>query len=755
MSFIHPALFYGGLAATSVPIIIHLLNRRRFKILDWAAMRFLLESVRQNRRRVQLEELILLALRCLAIFLLAMAVARFAGFSPSKLLPIGSAAQLTHVFVLDDSVSMGQKLADTTILVKAANDLAETATGLDHSDRLAIIQTSRPGRQELLFNLNFPTDKEGLAGRLRALQPADTTTQLGQALRTAGEVLDEVTTQKRLYVLSDFRRVDYTGAALDEIRAQLKALRDRNVEIVFMNYGGAAGPNLTCEDIQVLDRLAVAKVPVRVQLRVKNNGPARAENVLVKFVARTPGGEEVTLPAKPLKTIDPDGTELVQVSYAFPDATGAALEARLPGDTLAGDNSAHLACDIRPARKVLIVDGQPDLAHPIEGESFFLAAAIDPGGDHRYGNEVDVVPADRLAEVDFERYDAVMLANVGDFPRGARADGTSGYPQLEALAQYVRNGGGLAIFTGDRVNPVFYNDVFYAGEAGLCPLKVGPPAGDVKNREQFVRLQPDTIANDPVMRTFQGSRSQFTRLVRFYGWTSVEEPAPTVSTGLGPVRVLARFDNKEGTPQHSPAIVSRSFGSGTVLMVCSTADKQWTDWPKDVTYLAFVNDVLEQLWRPAAGEYTGPVGRRIDFSLPAELATARITLQTPKFPAEDVVTLQKQQQAGRQAVMYEQARHAGVYKLELDGADQKRTVLFARNVDPIEGRLEPVNADDLRKQLGVELTWVDKLAPLAKQEAAAGARQEYWKALLAAMLAVLALEIFLGQRFGHYQAARK
>ena len=85
MPFINPWVFWTGLGAVSIPILIHLLNRRRFRVKDWAAMKFLLESIRKNRRRLRIEELILLALRCLAIVLLALAVARFTGCSPARL----------------------------------------------------------------------------------------------------------------------------------------------------------------------------------------------------------------------------------------------------------------------------------------------------------------------------------------------------------------------------------------------------------------------------------------------------------------------------------------------------------------------------------------------------------------------------------------------------------------------------------------------------------------------------------------------
>ena len=75
VSFVHPAIL-GGLALASLPIIIHLLNRRRFKRMDWAAMEFLLKAAVRNRRRVRLENLLLLLLRTLIVILLVMAVSR-------------------------------------------------------------------------------------------------------------------------------------------------------------------------------------------------------------------------------------------------------------------------------------------------------------------------------------------------------------------------------------------------------------------------------------------------------------------------------------------------------------------------------------------------------------------------------------------------------------------------------------------------------------------------------------------------------
>lgn len=236
--------------------------------------------------------------------------------------------------------------------------------------------------------------------------------------------------------------------------------------------------------------------------------------------------------------------------------------------------------------------------------------------------------------------------------------------------------------------------------------------------------------------------------MRFYGYTPAAELAdPVAASGLGPVRVLARFDD----PAAAPAVVTRAYGQGAVMMVCTSADTEWTDWPKDYTFLPFVNDMLDYLCRPGGGGLTALVGEQINYSLGPELAGAKAQLQTPAFPAEDVMTLEGRWVGQRRRISYANTIHAGVYRLKLDLPGQMHQVLFARNPDSLEGRLEQVSGERLSALLGVEFTYIDKLSSEAAADADASQRREYWKLALAAMLMVLAAEVFLGQRFGHYR----
>src|SRR6516165_11166903 len=109
--FANPGFLAVAGVLISAPIIIHLINRMRFKRIRWAAMEFLLKSQKKNRRRLIIEQLILLFLRCLLVVLAVFLVARMLTFFG---IALGSTTKQksVHIVLLDDTLSMNDKVAD-------------------------------------------------------------------------------------------------------------------------------------------------------------------------------------------------------------------------------------------------------------------------------------------------------------------------------------------------------------------------------------------------------------------------------------------------------------------------------------------------------------------------------------------------------------------------------------------------------------------------------------------------------------------
>src|SRR6266542_5247582 len=101
--FLNPWAMVAGGALISAPILIHLINRMRFKRIRWAAMEFLLKSQKRNRRRLIIEQILLLLLRCLLVLLAAFLVSRFIGCSATG--GFVEAQSTAHCLIIDDTLS--------------------------------------------------------------------------------------------------------------------------------------------------------------------------------------------------------------------------------------------------------------------------------------------------------------------------------------------------------------------------------------------------------------------------------------------------------------------------------------------------------------------------------------------------------------------------------------------------------------------------------------------------------------------------
>ena len=179
--FLHPLLLWGT-ALAAVPLVIHILNRRRHKPLAWGAMRFVIAAHKRTRRRVQLENWILLFLRMAAVAMLALAIARpFIG-KESPLAPL-TEKRRDLVLILDNSASTGYRdvrSVHEAMLERARALLAE----LDgtRGDRVRLLLAA--GNTQLLAS-HAPED--ALAALSTAGEPRD------ESLDLAG-VLHEVVT---------------------------------------------------------------------------------------------------------------------------------------------------------------------------------------------------------------------------------------------------------------------------------------------------------------------------------------------------------------------------------------------------------------------------------------------------------------------------------------------------------------------------------------------------------------------------------
>ncbi len=281
MTFLTPFLLWF-LAAASVPVIIHLLNKRRHKTVQWAAMQFLLKATRESRGKKKLRHILILTCRALGIAALAFAAARPV---VSGLLGWGAGSIDTVVLVLDRSASMelrsgdGQAAKRELILQKIRDAMANLG-----SPRLVLIDSATGKAQEIPSPDVLPDISSTAATDSGADFPA--------LMNTAAEYLSTSTGRAEIWLASDLQESNWHPE--DErwatVRASIAALPQKPAVRVISLTGDSA-PNVSIHllatrrsseglmlDLELV-RSEEGRGTLNLPLTVNTNGASTSESV--------------------------------------------------------------------------------------------------------------------------------------------------------------------------------------------------------------------------------------------------------------------------------------------------------------------------------------------------------------------------------------------------------------------------------------------------------------------------------------------
>ena len=738
ISFVHPAML-GGLALASLPIIIHLLNRRRFKTMEWAAMEFLLKAAVRNRRRVRLENLLLLLLRTALVLLLITAVARpFTRQQDAIASLFGASGATERVLLLDDSHSMraGQGNRSAFDTAKAlAKRLVERLHDEKSGDRLTLLLGSRPRDAEEGFRRVSVASAHGprLAKAIDALKPSDGTLDIVAAVEAILADREEREDRLVVHVISDFRRRDWADGAGDVRPDVLKALASlaERAEVRLIDVGAPPAGNVGVVALEPVDRAVIAGVPATFLAKVRNYGPEPVSNLTVQFEF----GSHQQVPVRIAGEVPPGGEPVeVKTEFTFRAAGPAVVRARTPAGVLPGDDVRRRIVSVRPRLRFLLVDGEPE-AEAYRGETDYLAAALMPPGNVASGIEVDVVAESAFPGRDPDAYDGIFLCNVYRVTD----------ERVKALEEYVRAGGGLVFFLGDQVDPQVYNSVFFGRgeEAGqrLLPLLLRDVEGSSDDYTNLAATAPD----HPAVRFLRGLHPVVFRTVAVHRYMKTDAPA------RGGTRVLLSYTDEDG----SPALAEKSFGDGRVLLFTTAADLEWSNFPHSILYVPLLQEAARHVVRRDPDVFTKAVGEPIVVRYdPKEMAPQVAVVPPPELGGAPLQLASAKDEATKQLFYrYDRTNVAGEYAVRMrtpQGDPFER--LYAYNIDPSEGDLARVDLEKLRAAApGARLERGSEDAAVGED---AAERAEFWRTLIVALIAVAALETLLAWRFGHHAARR-
>ena len=754
----HPEMLALGALAISVPIIIHLLNRRRFKEVDWAAMEFLLDAEQKNKKRVRLEHWILLLLRCLTMLLIGTLIAR--PFLPSNLsTALFDTQQYERILLLDDSLSTQARSGNRKSFDLAKEQLVEMIQSLsanDTDDSVTLLLMSRP--EDPIISAR-PVNSETLQtwiDEINELTPTDLSIDLPQSLREIERYV-EVPRQdvnRVVYVLSDLMENEW-GPDQDDADSktvapheQLNEIAEKVAGVFLVDMGVEQSENLSIDSVSPPE-IFIAGVANRIDITVRNHGNREVQQVglqitvgdalpIEETIDSIPAGSsvEIGIPIT-LGSVPSVDTNLWQEEKTVPADvfTSIPIQARLVNlapevDILSEDSIASHAARVAQGIPVLLVDGDPSSDRE-RSETIFLERAIQPPGEIASGNLVDVVDFVEFDQIPLSRYRVIGLCNVDQVS-----------PQrLGELKQWVETGGGLAIFPGGRTDAQKFNEQFFADGQGLSPLRLEAIAGDPQ-RERWAQLEiPETPHQ--VLRIFDGQDNPFLQRVKLFNYWKTSLP------DTGSVNVLARLNDAE----HSVAIAEKTVGDGHVLTFDIPADNDWTNWPEEgLSFLMVALDMTRYLAGNLVGQSEIQVGQPILETIDLTLFQRTATLRDPsdgRTPLQ-VKPLDADLASTEQAVwQFDTGRteYAGFYNLTLTGTDDRQTNrLFAANTHPSESRLKRIDVEEATQTMFGETIEIIKMNRMTSQTVQ-GSQREFWRWLLFVLALVLIVEQTLARWF--------
>jgi hypothetical protein len=685
-----------GLAALSVPLIIHLLLRRKKKRFRFSTLQFFLRQDEQSAQRRKLRHLLLLTLRMLIFLLLVLAFAR-----PFLERSAGGAAgrERRALIVLDRSLSMQAVTADGSAWTRAVDAARQILAQLRPDDRAALI--SAGPQPEVLCEWAPPA---AISQRLKDLQPTFGAANLADALAQAKRLLaiGDHQIPATVYLVSDFQRNGCQNLASSPL--------PETAELKVIKIGDLLTPNLAVTDLQ---------------LDPPNSAPPHA--TLTSF-------SDQDAPALQFE-LSVDGKVVSSRPFALSAGASTNVELNLPKlksgwhdvavqlrthDALAADDSRFDCLLVPEPTHVLVVETRPT-KHSFDQESFFVRAALNPGDEESTNGSASRFVCEKLSADELAarlasakgrtNCDLVLLPGLKQIPSALG----------QGLMSFLNSGGGVMIFVGDGISANRYHAEL--GDALPARLETVQARGETEPPWHIAQYDTNLIFN-----VFASAGTGNLSLPRFTTRFSLQPTAGST--------VVARFD--DGTP----SILLRQIGRGRALLVNSSEDTAWNDWPKHKTFVPWLHAAAvclttspTQSMRAASANFIA--GAPTDLDLGHGFAKAILKLRS---------------QAGKQVVaaaddhglVHDISSFApGAYVLQdSSGTDIRH---FAINLPARESNLGALAATDVQQQIA--RVPEDRATTLAAGLFGSGSsHRELWRTLLLAVLGLLLLELLVANR---------
>jgi hypothetical protein len=690
----------GWLAAAAAPLLIHLWSRRKYRETPWAAMEYLLAAVRQQSRRIQFEQWLLLAVRTLLVLLVVLAVAEPYFEQTGFAMNVGG--RVHRVLVLDGSFSMAYRPTEKTRFDRAKEAARQIVLESSPGDVFTLVlMASSP--QVIVGTAALPPS--AVVEEIDRLRQPQTTADLPATVVAVRRLVEKVArdnpqiARHDVVFFTDLQRVTWSPKLTDTAKAEFRRTAkelSQDANLLVIDLGQPTAENLAITDLQAADPLVTVDYDVQFRASLKNFGRHAPHRQIVEWFVD--GRRMAQLPAE----FSTDGSAEVAFTHRFDAPGDHSIEARAMGDQLEVDNHRYLAVPVRPAVRVLCIDGRPS-GLGVGGAADYLAVALNVP-DEASGHarvKADVATENAILERGLSAYDCVFFCNVAQYI-GSEA---------RAIDGYLQGGGSVVFFLGDRVLADRYNSALgvadeqpkekragqgRAGRPAILPARLGR----LIEEPQF-RLDPLGFRH-PIAQAFRGRGETSlltTPVFKHFQLIPAKDSQATTVVALG---------------NGDPLLIERSVRRGRVLLMATSAEPAWTALPLWPSFVPLVQEIVARCAAGQVEQRNITAGEPIEMLQPGSFDSKPSSVQTPDGGHG---VMQMGPADGGSYASFGDTLQSGFYTVKPQ-APASRGQMFAVNVDTSESDLTQLSPNELRDDVwpGVPLVY-----RAAWQDAAAAA----------------------------------
>ena len=632
MIFLNPAVLFGLLAA-SIPVLIHLLNLRKLKRIEFSTLAFLKELQKNKIRKIKLKQWLLLVLRVLIILFLVTAFAR----PTLKGVAIGgttSAAKTTAVFILDNTSSMSVVDSKGSYLNQAKATIKQILSLMQDGDEVALILTGDPNNNDVKTTSNLGKFQK----QVDAVKISDVSGLLNNAIVKAAKVLSKSNNfNKEIYLLTDFQ----AGRLADQnSQSDLGEILNDRVRLYSFNYSGKKVFNIGIDDIKLNTQIFEKDKPLDFNVTVTNYSDQSVNNLVVSLFIE---GERS---AQQSVSLNPGESKILTLQAPVKQTGYVDGYAEIEDDEILQDDRRFISFYIPKEIPVIIFTDNP-------GDSRFVDLALSAAGS---GQTLLVTEKNlsQLNSTNLSQYDVVVII------------GSESISNYDLLNSYLNSGGKVLLMPGSKSTIQNFGNITKGLGIPSPTVAIGKE-GSTINPVNFDKVD----FNHPVFQDIFSSKEK----------KNVESPEIyyhfKVSTEGKGANVISLTDGSSFLSEYKT-------GKGKIFLFNTAPVLSWSNFPLKNLFAPLITKSIFYLSSKDNSGNQLIAGNPVEINLQNN-SSPQLRIEEPAYPTgspdnnEDYIDLGKQ--TNKNFITYNNTNVVGNYKVY---AGANLVDEFSVNADPDE-----------------------------------------------------------------------